>query len=272
MKQLLIVLSLFFSVHVSAQDEVQNDVPFDSMSPEAQMELAIAYSEKIVMDAVNPLVEEGRYMQALELLDSIEAKLKKVADLNLTPRMYMKRALIYMQMEEWHNLVLTTTDCVNYHKDTMPDDVASLIYDMQGTAYKNLKFYQMAIRSYEKAYGYYSKSENFNLSGPANTQCDIADCYSYLKKYSAASSCYERGLSLYFKYFNVTKDWLLKNDLRVTDSYKETVLGVFGAHLYKMYLYELECGDTFAAKECLLLSSHCGNSLAKGEYQRIYGH
>lgn len=272
MKHLLIILSLFFSLHVSAQDEVQNDVTFDSMSPEAQMEFAIAYSEKIVMDAVDSLANEGRYMQALEILDSLEVKWKRYADLNLTPRMYMMRALIYTNMEEWHKVVLTTTDCVNYHKDTMPDDVASLIYDLQGLAYKNLKFYQMAIRSYEKAYGYYLKSENFSLSGQANAQCDIADCYTYLKKYTAASSCYERGLSLYFKYFNVTKDWLLKNDLRVTDSYKETVLGVFGAHLYKMYLYELECGDTFTANECLLMSSHCGNGLAKGKYQRIYGH
>lgn len=272
MKHLLLVLSLFFSLHVSAQDEVQNDVPFDSLSPEKQMELVIAFSDKIVMDAVNPLVGEGRYMQALELLDSIEAKWKNFADLNLTPRMYMMRALIYTNMEEWHKVVLTTTDCVNYHKDTMPDDIASVIYDMQGLAYKNLKFYQMAIRSYENAYSYYSKSEIFNLSGQANAQCNIADCYAYLKKYYAASSCYERGLSLYFKYFNVTKDWLLKNDLRVTDSYKKKVLGLFGENLYQMYLYELERGDTFTAKECLLMSSHSGNSKAKVEYEKIYGH
>jgi hypothetical protein len=90
-------------------------------------------------------------------------------------------------------------------------------------------------------------------------------------KLSAASSFYEKGLMKFLQYFNTTKRQLLQSDLKVDDSYKESVMDVFAAHLYKMAIYEQDYGDRLASKEYLLMSAHCGNSTAISEYQRIYG-
>ena len=64
---------------------------------------------------------------------------------------------------------------------------------------------------------------------------------------------------------------LLKTDYKLTDETKKYALEAFSGHLIYMALLEQENGNRSAMKDYLLMSVHCGNQLAKKEYNRIFG-
>ena len=136
--------------------------------------------------------------------------------------------------------------------------------------YRFLKDYKNAIRSYEYVVSCCSKEGDYGGQGDA--LCEIAFLYNKLGISATASSFYEKGLNKYLQYFHTTKQQLLRRRFKVEDdSLKESELEIFSLHLFKMAIFEGNNGNRLASKEYLLMSSHCGNSEAKSEYQRIYG-
>ncbi len=267
MKQLFFTLFTLLSISASAQN-TQNQEALDTLSQE-QKEIAISLAEQFILHTVDSIMEEGMYMQALDALDSIQTNWKKITGKGPFPLLYMKKGHIYMCLEEWQQLIDTTNECIKYNKETMSDRSAAILYNMQGIGYRNLEDYKNAIRSFEFAVSYYSKVGDCGSQG--DMLCGIAYSYYKMGKPSAASSFYEKGFIKFLQYFNITKKQLLQSNLKVDDSSKESLMGLFGSHLYDMAIYKQDNGDRLASKDYLLMSAHCGNSLARSEYQRLYG-
>ena len=268
MKKILTILSFFLCLSVNAQNAEKNQLLPDSLTQE-QREVILYFTEKIALNVVDSVIEEGMYMNALEMLDSIQVNWKRVTGSEPSPQLFIKRAFVYMSMEEWRKMAETANECINIHKITMMDREFAIVYNMQGTAFKNIGEYTNSIRAYENSISYYKKLGESGSVGDG--LCNMAFCYDKLGKTSAATSFYEKGLSMFLEYFNITKKQLLQKELRVNDSYKKTVKGVLGAQLYMMALFEQNKGDKLASKEYLLMSAHCGNDAATSEYQRIFG-
>ena len=268
MKQLFFALFILLSVPASSQNTFPNQESSDTLSQE-EKELFSLLAERFILNAVDSVMQEGMYMQALEALDSLQANWKKITGKEPSPQLYLRKGQIYMCLEEWQQLIDATTECISYNKDAMSDRMAALIYSMQGSGYRNLENYKNAIRSYEFAVSYYSKVGDYGSQG--DMLCSIAYSYDKLGKTSTASSFYDKGFMKFLQYFNTTRGKLLQSDIKVDDSYKESVMGVFSAHLFNMAIFEQDNGDRMASKEYLLMSAHCGNSTARSEYQRIYG-
>ena len=268
MLPILFAFFAFLAVCASAQTEEQFQASSDTLSSELN-ELLYASVENLFIDHVDSLMKEGMYMQALETIDSLHVNWEKMTGRVPSPLLYMMEGQIYMRLEEWQHLVNTTTECIYNNKDTMPDNIAALIFSMQGSGFLNLEDYNNAIRSLEHALGHYSKVGD--LGGQGDMLCTIANCYDKLEKHSIALSSYEKGLSKYLQYFNTTRKQLLQSNLRVNDIYKEATLGVFAVHLFNMAVHEQDFGDRTTSKEYLLMSAHCGYRTAISEYERIYG-
>ena len=269
MKRILFVLFAFLTMTTSAQNIEQDKFIPDTLSQELK-EIMYSYTEELIVKKVDSIANEGMYMQALEVMDSLQVIWKNITGKEPSPRMYISKGQIYSRMEERQSVVDATIECVNNNKDTMQGRVAALVFSMQGSGYRNLEEYHKAIRSYERALGYYS--EIGDLGSQGDMLCSIAYSYNKQGKTFATSSFYEKGLSRFLEYFNVTKKQLLKSNLKVVDdTYKEAVLNMFGTHLYAMAVFEQDIDDKVASKEYLLMSAHCGNSMAISEYKRIYG-
>lgn len=236
---------------------------------DVQREAVYAFMEETMIAVVDSLVETGMYMNALDLLDSIQVNWKYITGSEPSPRMYISKGNILNHLEEWGELVKTTEECLSIHKEDITDRIAALMYSMQGSAYRNLKVYQKAIRSYEEGAYYYTKIEDSGSQG--DMLCSMAACYAKIGKYTMAFSFYEKGFNKFLEYFGTTRSYLLRNDLYVSDVYKKAVLGVFGAHLFGMAVFEQDYGSRLESQEYLLMAAHCGNAGAKSEYQRIYG-
>ena len=240
----------------------------DSLT-DTQREAVYALTEEIMMGVVDSLAETGMYMKALDLLDSIQVNWKNTTGREPSPRIYLSKSNIQMQLEEWGELAKTTEECLSLHKTDITDKVAAIMYSLQGNAYRNLKEYQKAIRAYEEGSYYYTKTGE--VGSQADMLCSMAICYAKIGKYTMASSFYEKGFNKFLEYFGTTRSYLLRNDLYVSDAYKKTVLGLFGAHLLNMAIFEQDYGSRIESQEYLLMAAHCGNTGAKSEYQRIYG-
>lgn len=268
---LLFTCSIFASNAQTTTEEVAGKVQqaTDSLTIEQKV-LAISLAEQIMLSAVDSVMNEGMYMQALEMLDSIQVNWKKITDMEPSARMYLMKGQILMSLEEWEELVQTTTECISVHKDDIQDKVAAIIFSMQGSAYRNLENYKSAIRSYEYGLSYYNKSGDLGSQG--DMMCSMANCYVQIGKTSMASSFYEKGFAKFLDYFGTTRSALLKGKFYVQDTYMKSVLGVFSSHLMGMAVHEQNCGDRVASKEFLRMSANCGNSHAQSEYERIYGY
>lgn len=246
----------------------QTAVATDTLTEE--MKELVSYAlEEAVLTAIDSIKNEGRYMQALDMINSIQAEWEGLTGKALTLRLYLKKMNIQMYLEEWRDLIATTEECLSFHKDEMTAGVAALVYDMQGTGYKYLEEYREAIRSYENGVYYYSEIGELNSQG--YLFCSMAICYTNLEKYTMASSCYEKGLEKYLNYFETTRSVLLKSDFHIEDPYKQTALDAFALNLLYMAAFEEGYGDRSASKEYLLMAAHCGNESARREYQRVYG-
>ena len=151
----------------------------------------------------------------------------------------------------------------------MKEAELAVIYNMQGLSHLSLKEYQEAIKSYEHASLYYSKTGD--IGGQANVLCNMASCYEKLMNHPMAYSFYEKGITLFFKYFNTSRSKLLKRELCNSDPQKDATLGVFADHLYDLAVFEQNNGSRDAMRDYLLMSAHCGNPDAQKEYKRIFG-
>lgn len=269
MKRILFTLLFFLTISVSAQDFDKSKEYFDSLSEEGK-ELMTSLVEEIIFNLIDSVMEEGMYMKALDLLDSVNANWQKTLGVEVPYQIYLKKGQVYMQLEEWQLLIDVTTECINKKNGTLPNRVAPIMYNMQGMGYFNLEKYKDAIRSYENALSYYSKNEDLGRQG--DILCNIGHCYNKSKKLLSASSFYNKGLLKFLEYFKITKKQLLQRELKVYDSYEKTLLNLFALHLFEMAVYEQDYGDKSTSKEYLLMSAHCGLNLAKSEYQRIYGY
>ena len=268
MKQILFTFFTFLAVSISAQNVKMNQEPSDTLSVE-QNEILLTLTEQVILNGVDSIMNEGMYMQALEVLDSFQTNWKKVSGRDPSFNVYLRRGRIYMDLEEWQKLIDTTTECINLYEETLSDRATALLYYMQGLAYRNLEDYNNAIRSYEYAISGYAKVGDDG--GQGDVLCSIAYSYDKLGKHLLASNFYKKGISKYFLHFNTTKKQLLQSSLIVDDPDKEAEVGLFSIHLLNMAVNEQDYGDSLASKEYLLMSAHCGNSKAKSEYERIYG-
>lgn len=268
MKQLLFTLFISLTISTSAQSIFENQESSDTLSQEKK-EAIILLTEQVLLEAIDSIAQEGMYMRAIDLLDSIQANWKKMTGKEPSPMVYIKKGNYYLHMEEWQQLIDVTTECINNNKESMTNKMMALIYSMQASGYSNLDDYKKAIRSYESEIGYYSTPEDYGSQGAA--LCNIANCYDKLGKASVASSFYEKGLMKYLQYFNITKKQLIKSNFKVDDPNKEATFELFAVHLYSMAVFEQNNGDRQTSKEYLLMSAHCGDSMAQSEYQRIYG-
>lgn len=241
----------------------------DSLT-EDQKDALFDLTEQIIIAGVDSIMYEGRFMQALELMDSIQVKWKTLTGREPSPSMYLIKGNILMHLEEWRDLIKTTEECLSVHKSDITDMIAAIMYRMQGSAHLNLEEYREAIRSYENGSYYYTKTGDLGSQG--DMICCIAKCYGELGKHTMASSFYEKGINKFLDYFETSRSALLRSNFSVKDSYKQTVLGVFAAHLFSLAVYEQNYGSRLNSKDYLLMSAHCGDEMAKSEYQRIYGY
>lgn len=266
MKHLLFTLLFFLLSNTAfAQNTSMGFEAYDTLSQEKK-ELIASLAEQFILEAVDSVMQEGMYMKALEMLDTLQDGWKKVFGKGPSPQVYIRKGQIYFSLEEWQQLVDVTAECINYNKDNMTDRVAALIYSMQGSGHRNLGNYNKAIRSYESAVGYYSKFGDNGSMG--DMLCSIAYSYNKLGKTTAASSFYEKGIAKFLQYFNITRKQLLQSNLNVDEEYKKTVLGIFSAHLYCKAVSDNNNGDKLSYVEHLLMSANCGNTTAKREYLR----
>lgn len=272
-KGLLIFLMLFFVTigyarkSVITETKEQIETATDSLTEEQEM--IDFFVEEAMVSIIDSIKNEGRYMQALDMIDSLQVKWKELKGKPISWRTYLIKGNIQMNLEEWIGLIETTEECLIIHKDNILDKGTAIMYEMQGLGYAQLKKYREAIRSYENGVSYSTKTGD--LAGQAKMFCNMADCYASLEKYSIASSFYKKGLERYLSYFGTTRSALLRSDFYVKDPYIKTVLRVFASQLFSMAVFEQDYGSKSASKEYLLMSAHCGNETARSEYLRIYG-
>ncbi len=240
----------------------------DTLSVE-QKDIAFFLLEEAVLAGVDSIINEGRYLQALELMDSIQVNWKYLTGREPSPSIYLKKGIILMRLEEWKELIKTTKECISIHKETISNGSAAIIYSMQGTAYVNTEEYREAIHSYEEGISYFNKTGD--IGGQGNMLCNMGRCYSKINKFTMASSFYEKGIIKYLEYFKTTRSTLLQKSIIVKDQRKKIDLPVFAEHLFSLAVFEQDYGSRVNSREYLLMSAHCGNTAAKSEYQRIYG-
>lgn len=281
-KYLLIFIFCINSIFSFAQnyiDEVMNMSPEqrDSAMNNAWTSLdddkrksANALAEAFCLMIIDSVMNEGRYMQALDMLDSMETVLNTTTNMPRTPQFYLQRINIYYGFEEWDKVISISNECMKIHKEDASASSAALIYKVQADSYFHIKQYDSALRSYELANAKYKKAEM--IDGQAETVCNMGRCYNEKGKTSMAASLFEKGVDLYANYFGVTPSSLANKPLYVTDKYKKTVLNVFAAQLYEMAVFEQDRDNRPASKKYLKMSVNCGSEFAKSEYRRIYGY
>ena len=93
----------FAQIHDKADFREQIVAATDSLSEE-QKEVLFSLFEDMMISRVDSVKNEGRFMQALELTDSMLAKAKTMMRRNPSPRMYITKMIILMQLEEWRDL------------------------------------------------------------------------------------------------------------------------------------------------------------------------
>ena len=249
---------------------------FEGLPQEQQEGLAnlmFNFAEQVVVVVVDSLLEEGMYMQAIELLDGSMVKwAKDTGGLPVPPMIYLKRLQINRYMEEWQQVINDADSCIasiNYYQDPKYRSMAALVYKSQGDGYRYIEDYKNAIRPYENAVGLYKVLGELIDQGDA--LCSIANCYDLLGKTNTAAKFYENGLSKYLQGFDISEKRLLQKDLVSADENKQNDINLFGLHLLRMAVFEEERGNKMKSKDYLLMSAHCGLDVARSEYQRLYG-
>ncbi len=272
MKNLLLLVGIVLSSGCFAQTTIEDakstwSESVDTMSQETK-QLMVNLLEYTMTSAIDSMVNEGMYTKALEMLDTMQANWKKITGMDFSERMYLTKGNLLQHLEEWEDLAAMIQECTTVHKESLDERIAPILYSLQGNAYRNLEKYRQAIGAYESSSFYYKKKGDIGSQG--DIFCSMALCYTKLEKYSMATSFYEKGLQKFLEYFETSRASLLRSELKVKDEYKQTLLGVFGCHLYNMALFQQDYGTRDAMREYLLMSAHCGHDGAKSEYKRIF--
>lgn len=250
--------------------EVKEHINSSTISlSEEERDVHFAILEYLMFAAVDSIKNEGRFMQALETIDSIQANWKYVTGRELSTRMYETKVNILLSLEEYGEVVKTTEECLSVHKSDIDDRAAAYMYSQQGNAHIVLKEYLEAIRSKENSLYYHTKTGDIGSQGAI--LCSMAYCYSELGKYTTAFSFYEKGINKFLDYFETSRSVLLRSDFSVKDPYNQNLLDMFAMNLFYFAVLEQDHGSKLDSKNYLLMSAHCGYAKAKSEYQRIYG-
>jgi tetratricopeptide (TPR) repeat protein len=229
--------------------------PIDTLAYEDGDYMRLAY--------VDSLMDEGMYMSALMLLDSIEVQRKNYLGKEPTFMMFFTRCRIYIQTEEPEALVSTAEKFFAIH--TGFNLYQDILYAMQANAYNQLGKYKKAIQAYENAIS----TNRFKDGREGTYYCNIASCYLFMKKNNIAEKFFEKGFEILYGYLETTKEELLRKKVRV-EPRKETILSLMGTHLHQMAYLQKEKGNYAKHKEYLLMSSNAGNEDATKEYKRLY--
>lgn len=266
---MLSLISLNSNAQKISEDQIsQFQQQFDSLSPE-QKKMVFDVVEIYLFNGIDSLINEGMYMQALENIDSTQVKYETVFGRKLPPYLYVIKANILSNFEDWEKMLSTTVECIKYHKDSMSDREAAMVYKLQGEAFYNMKVYLSAIQSYE------SSMSKFNVLGEKDSQGDIlirmATCYEEIGKSTLALTLYEKGVDRFLDYLGTTRANLIQKNFFVTDSRKKIVRDLLAVNLYHIAVFYQEIGDKTTSKEYLIMSKNCGCRLANSEYERIYG-
>ena len=276
MKKLVLFVLMLLPMCSSVSAHGQNKAEFrekfleltDTLTTEEKDSL-FSILNSVTLDFIDYNLNEGSYCQALEFIDSIQGNWKYLTGQDVPTQIFFKKALVLVQFGEWEKLKELTGECLSTHKGDIKEPELAVIYNMQGLSHLSLKEYQEAIKSYEHASLYYSKTGD--IGGQANVLCNMASCYEKLMNHPMAYSFYEKGMTLFFKYFNTSRSKLLKRELCNSDPQKDATLGVFADHLYDLAVFEQNNGSRDAMRDYLLMSAHCGNPDAQKEYKRIFG-
>lgn len=261
---LMLPVAVFGQKNVSqAKKEIQNYT--DSLSDD-QKEALFALTEEVFLISVDSLIANGQYLDAVELMDSIEYNWKYLTGYNPSERFYMTKTNTLQYLEEWQKMVDTVIKYNELYRENFRKDVAGLMYRMQGIAYYNLDQYVNSIKAYEKGMYYEDKIEN-----QAECYLSMGHCYAALGKHTLTAKFYKKGFDLYLKYFGTTRSAILRNNFYIQEKYKKLVLDCYASHLIKLAIYEQDYGTRQAMKEYLLMAAHCGSDFAKEEYERIFG-
>lgn len=264
MKKIVLFILLMLPVAVMGQNQNLRQ-ELDSL-PQEQRELALSLAENVLVYMIDSLETAGRYTQALEAIDSVVYKWETVLEQAAPAQFYIEKLCILQKIEEWEDVVKTADKFLEVHKTDLTEGHKALTYSIQGSAFRSIRMYRQAIKCYENALRFYN-----NNGDQANILCSMASCYKEIDKLSTAQRLFEDGLKKFLEYFNVTYSYLLTHTIKVSDNYKQAVLGVFAAQLMQMAIYEQEYGSRSAMKEYLLMAVHCGSDYAKREYDRIFG-
>ena len=274
---ILLMLSLATFGQTPSFDDTWNKL--DSLTasmPEEARAATFSVLEDYFLDAADSLRNEGMYSSASEILAQLETKWKKVTGKDLSARFYVSLAQIHLELEDWNDAVETVDRYLKIY-ESQPDSFDKLedgaylkiFYNIKGMSLKNLEEWRKAIATYENANHYYAKSNDLGSQG--GCLCNMAYCYTKLEKNNIARDLYEKGFQKYLDYFGTTRTALLKTNLKVEDKMKKLSLDVFSENLIEMAVFEQDNGNRNAMKDYLLMSVHCGNQLAKKEYDRIFG-
>lgn len=268
-----ITMTCGFSQNRSREEVKEQVEAATGLFTEDHQDTLYALIDDFLYVALDSMENEGRYIQALELIDSTQSAYSIVGR-HLSPKTYLKKTNILWVLEEWRDLIKTTEECISIHKsdsnDRITERIFGVMYRVQGSAHMNLGEYREAILSYENSSSYCTRLGE--LDGQADDLCSMAYCYYKLGKPRTAMSFYEKGINKYLDYFETSRTDLLRGNFSVKDSYKQVTLMSFAESLfYYALLREHVYGSKLESKNYLLMSAHCGYAKAKSEYQRLYG-
>lgn len=235
-----------------------------------QTEKLITRGEFMFLVDIDSMINEGQYLHALELMDVVEKNYPRLLGRYPSQLFYSDKVKILHSLEEWQQVVEAVDRYKEIYKGEFIDNIAATMFDSQGMAYWKMKKYWKAIASFEEGVSYYIKTGDIASQG--NLYCSIGMCYMELEKSAISFKFYNKGISKFLDYFDTTPSALVKHDIRVKGTVRQTALDLFSAHLGLLAGYEMVYGTRQDVHDHLLMASHCGNDAAKKEYKRIFGY
>ena len=149
MKKLVLFVLMLLPMCSSVSAHGQNKAEFrekfldltDTLTTEEKDSL-FSILNSVTLDFIDYNLNEGSYCQALEFIDSIQGNWKYLTGQDVSIPIYLKRALVLVQFEEWEKLIELTDECLSTHKRDMKEPELAVIYNMQGLSHLSLKEYQ----------------------------------------------------------------------------------------------------------------------------------
>ena len=162
MKKLVLFVLMLLPMCSSVSAHGQNKAEFrekfleltDTLTTEEKDSL-FSILNSVTLDFIDYNLNEGSYCQALEFIDSIQGNWKYLTGQDVSIPIYLKRALVLVQFEEWEKLKELTGECLSTHKRDMKEAELAVIYNMQGLSHLSLKEYHPRLVILEDKLMYY---------------------------------------------------------------------------------------------------------------------